>query len=374
MAKSDEMFIKIEMDGLRLITPTHISSVANAGWTKENLHYRSRVETPAGVTVSQGFPKFFNLGMGPDGLRIEVEDVIKAVAKGDAVATLKLDGSLLIRSVHEGQVMLRTRGSFGYASLDNAHEIDLFKTKYPRLFDPTWFPGEVSLLFEWTSPENVIVLKYPEPELTLIGAINNLTFKMVPMHRLKLISELIDVPMVKYFPLDPDGWRFLYDTLETNTEIEGYVIRLNGEQDLVKVKCSPYLTKHALKSSLDTEGLIDMWMDYGKPGFESFVESFKSSFDEEICMWAYGAICALYDGVRTTNKILEHMQGKTKERATWSRKDVALTGLAEYGQTKRFSVYMNLWEGKPVPKDLEKSIILQNTKQVELGMFKNEEG
>jgi hypothetical protein len=81
----------------------------------------------------------------------------------------------------------------------------------------------------------------------------------------------------------------------------------------------------------------------------------------------------LYDGVKTLQKIEEHMAGKAVERKDWTRKDAALAGIAEYGQTKRFSAYMCIWEGSPVKTDTLKSILLQNTRQVEIGMFKDTE-
>ncbi len=353
--------------GLNLIAPAKGGAVGNAPWTKETIKYRSRVETLDGTPVSVGFHKFFNLGTGPDNLQIKVDDIIKECGKG-AIATLKLDGSLLIRSVYGGKVMLRTRGSFGYDHVDNASEMEIFKKGYPRIFDPIWYDS-CSLLFEWVSPNNIIVLKYPEPELTLIGAVNHEDLTYFPMSALAIIAKVLGVPLVRYFPLTSDGWEELNASLETNAEIEGYVIRLNGEQDLVKVKCVPYLTKHALKSSLSTEKLADMFFQQGWPSFQAFSEQFISDFDEETYMWALGAISSLYDGVKEFNKIIAHMLENAQTRRGMSRKDAALAGLVEYGQTKRFSAYMNLWEGKVMKDDLYKSILLQVTKQTELGMF-----
>lgn len=366
-SKPDPAFFNIvERDGLRLITPKH--EVGNAAWTRETVKYRSRLETLDGVTVSAGFGKFFNLDCGPDDLRVSTEDVIKAIERRDAVATLKLDGSLLIRSGREGKLHIRTRGSFGYEFLPNADEMDIFRQKYPNLFDPKKLPV-VSLLFEWTTPRNTIVLKYPEPELTLIGAVLPGTLNYLKMRSLEVLAGHIGCPVVKYFNLDKDGWDDLQRELATNSELEGWVIRINDEQELVKIKCQPYLTKHALKSTLTTEKLADMWFQLGQPDYRQFKDKFIESFDEETFLWAHGAISALFDGARELNTIVSHMTHKAVERSGFSRKDAALAGLAEYGQTKRFSAYMGIWEGSGVKPELLKSILLQSTKQVELGMF-----
>jgi hypothetical protein len=364
-----EMFQIRVQDGLRLIVPNHGAAVANAPWDWDKLQYRSRVETLDGLTVSQGFKKFFNLGSGPEELQVSFEDIAYACEDGDAIATLKMDGSLLIRSVHEGQVMLRTRGSFGYEHLENAYEMEIFRAKYPDLFDPTLAPT-VSLLLEWTSPANTIVLKYPDPELTLIGGVLHRNLSYLRMQELETLSIVFRTPVVESFELNAAGWEKLNAELETRQDIEGYVVRLRDQQFLVKVKCAPYLTKHALKSSLTTEKLADMYFQQGRPDFRTFCETFKSSFDEETCMWALGAISSLYDGVRELEGIEAHMKEKVASRVNWSRKEAALAGLAEYGQTKRFSLYMNLWDHKAPKGDLVKSVLLQNTKQVELGMFK----
>lgn len=287
MTPNPEYFNITERDGLRLILPKH--EVGNAGWTTDTVRYRSRVETLEGEGVSLGFRKFFNLQTGPTELQVTGEDVLHYIGKGDAIATLKLDGSLLIRSTHKGKVILRTRGSFGYEFLDNAADMEIFKTKYPSLFNPVAWES-MSLLFEWTSPNNVIVLKYPEPELTLIGAIWNKSGNYMRVRALESLSRMTGVPLVKWFKLDKDGWEYLQSELAANNEVEGWVLRLGGEQVLVKVKCQPYLTKHALKSTLTTEKLADMWMELGQPDFTAFIEHFIKSFDEETYLWALGAI------------------------------------------------------------------------------------
>lgn len=373
MTLDPEKFDINERDGLRLITPARgTMGLGNAPWTRETLPYRSRVETLDGKVVSQGFKKFFNLSSGPTELQVTLEDIIKAIEHRDAVATLKLDGSLLVRAVHQGKVYLRTRGSFGYEFLDNADEMEEFKTRYPAIFNPSILAG-YSVLFEWTSPKNVIVLKYDKPELTLIGAIEHtreLPYVTLRHNGLSFIATLLSVPLIQYFPLDTEGFAKLQLELEASQEIEGYVIRLHNEQTLVKVKCQAYLTKHGLKSTLTSEKLADMWFQQGQPDYKTFCNTFLASFDEETLFWAMGAISSLFDGVKEYNAILDHMRTKVFQRSSWDRKKAALAGLNDYGQTKRFALYMNLWEGKASKGDLLKSILLQSTKQVEIGMFK----
>lgn len=224
-----EAFEYWPQDDLRLIVPKQgKAGLGNGPWKdRDSLKFRSRVETADGRTVSQGFKKFFNLGTGPEWMQIGAEDVLKAIERRDAIATLKLDGSLLIRSIYRGKVMLRTRGSFTYEHLDNAAEMDLFEDLYPRLFDPALYP-EVSLLLEWVSPNNVIVLKYPEAKLTLIGGVYHRNLEYLEVRHLEAAARTLEVPVVESFKLDEKGWDALQTALATDNEIEGYVIRLNG--------------------------------------------------------------------------------------------------------------------------------------------------
>ena len=163
-----EHFLIREQDGLRLITPKSSAAFDDQIWNPDNLHFRSRVESLDGETVSQGFKKFMNLGQGPDGVRVDTAAVVAACARGDAVATLKIDGSLIVRSVYQGRIILRTRGSFGYEHQDNAFEIEKCAQRYPRLLDPS-YRTDSSLLLEWVSPTNVIIFKYDQAELVLDG-------------------------------------------------------------------------------------------------------------------------------------------------------------------------------------------------------------
>jgi hypothetical protein len=113
-----------------------------------------------------------------------------------------------------------------------------------------------------------------------------------------------------------------------------------------------------------------MWFQQDQPDYKTFCESFLASFDEETFFWAMGAISSMFDGVKEFQAIISHMGKLTIDRGLWTRKEAALQGIKDYGQTKRFSLYMNIWEGSMPKQDLLKSVLLQSCKQVEIGMFK----
>jgi hypothetical protein len=361
-----------ERDALRLILPTRDTAVSNGAWAPDNLWLRSRIEDLVGQTVSQGFGKFFNLGMGPEWCVTRVEHIAAAAERSDAWASIKLDGSLFVRSVHHGRIILRTRGSFGYDHLDNGWEVDqIFHQKYPKLWDLSLFPDR-SLLFEWTTPNNQIVMAYGEPQITLIGAVDHARMRYERFSWLEGTSDAIGVPLVQHWALDSAGLASMMNSVATEQRIEGWVVRLRGEQHLVRIKCDPYLAKHRLRSNLSTEGLTDLWYIQGCPTYVEFTRWFAEQYDEETAMWALPVISKLFDGVRVLNSIVNVIKTKVDDalRNDMSRKDFAISMLSQYGQTKKFALCMNLFTGRTDNAEVLKGILLQNTRQMELGMFK----
>ena len=350
-----EHFLIQEREGLRLIVPKKSSALADHVWTPENVQYRSRVETVAGEVVSQGFKKFMNLGQGSEGLRVDTADIITACLAGDAVATVKIDGSLIVRSVYQGRVLLRTRGAFGYEHQANAVEVATCTERYPRLLDPTYLP-EHSLLLEWVSPTNIIILKYAQPDLVLVGGISHQNLRYLRLSDLQTVAAELGVSLVEFFRLDQDGWASLYQSLAVDTEREGYVVRLHDEQTLVKVKCISYLARHAFKYSMSAGKLVELWLQAGRPTEVGFVENLSREFDEEIVMWAMPFITNLFRWVRAIQDREEALRQEVERCRALSRKDFALQ-MQQQLSARDFAVAMLLWGGKDIGDQLMRRLL-----------------
>lgn len=354
---NEEHFIVQEKDGLMLYMPSHSNAVGNDGWDREKLWFRSRIENNDERTVSQGFGKFFNLGQGPDSLRVGVDEVAEAVRAGKTViASLKYDGSCLIRSVYRDKVMLRTRGSFSYEHHDAAQaELDGFKAKYPRLFDPTW-QADKSLLFEWVTPLNQIVIKYPEPALHLIGGVHHghrhlshLRYMLVA--ELEVVAQESGIPMMEYFKLASVGdWFTFYHALLKNRDIEGYVLRLADEQTLVKVKTEPYIAKHSLKSQLSFKKLVDLWLGSSSRESELIVKQIENLYDEEVVMWALPYIVRLQEAIDLWEKALKDVERLVFSWQHATRKEFAIAMQHKFEKDRfMFGLAMLVYGGKPIP-------------------------
>jgi len=367
----DEELFKITTHDKRiLIIPHHSNAVSNEGWTQDNLWCRSRVECiQTGDTISQGFGKFFNLGQGPDGLRIETSDIIDAIKnQREIIASLKHDGSCLIRSVHKGEVIFRTRGSMSYEFHDNArNEMGIFLDKYPKLLDPEWEPNR-SLLFEWVTPDFQIVVKYAEPELYLLAAVDHghrhySHLRYLTMSELVEIAKEAGIQLTEYFTINSTkDWYDFYHEVINHRQIEGYVLRINNQQDLVKVKSQPYLTKHGLKSNLSFKNMVEFWLQHGQEGtYHGILGQLEKMYDEEVVMWALPFVENLFTAVEEWNRTKAKVESLVSEHSHWSRKDFAVKMQEKHKDL--FALLMQVWQGKEI-----------NDKQIRTFMAKFDQG
>ena len=369
MVLDTELFKVNEKDGFRLIIPHHSNAVSNEGWSRENLWLRSRVEcVKTGDTVSQGFGKFFNLGQGPDGLRIDADTVLTAIHNNQrVVATLKYDGSCLIRSVYKGEVIFRTRGSLSFEYHDEAkNEMGVFLDKYPKLWDPTWEPNR-SLLFEWVTPAFQIVISYDEPELFLLAAVDHghrhfTHLRYLTVEELAPIAEESGIRLTEHYVIDSvQAWHHFYRDVVDHKEIEGYVLRLNNEQDLVKVKSQPYLTKHGVKSNLSFKSMVEFWLQHGQEGiYHSILGQLEKLYDEEVVMWALPFVDNLFVAVEAWLKTRDEVAELVAERRHWPRKDFALDMQKRYeGDRALFGLAMQLWQDKPIEDKIIRNFMMR---------------
>lgn len=334
-----------------LITPRHDFQDAS-GWTSDNIWNRSRIQTLGGKTVSQGMCKFFNLDQGSDELRITIANILSAIQNNQKViATLKLDGSLLIRSVYKDKLILRTRGSFSYEHHDaTAPEMDTFKQRYPRLFDTSLYNERIHLLFEWVTPNNQIVIRYDQPEIYLLGAIQENhggVKRYLTMDELKPIAADIGIQLVEHFEINniKDWYNFYQATIDAR-DIEGYVLRMEDEQKLVKVKAKLYIAKHALKSELSFKKMVEMWIQMGcNKSHETILAQLQNMYDEETVMWALPYVDVLYKAVDSWRAALKECQDYIDPKKEWSRKDFAIDMQKKYAQDRLwFSVAMVMYD------------------------------
>ena len=333
-----------------LIQPQHIGTK----WTQDNKHMRSVVVNYAGEVISAGFPKFTNWGENPDHFPVPN-------SLNHCTVVEKLDGSLLIVSKYNGQYILRTRGTVDASTMANGHELEIFKnTILSKLADnnDTW---DYSVLFEWLSPINKIVLNYgDEPSWRLIGFINHINYSLAQ-------QDMLDAMAKKYGFDRPPTYTFssIEDLLKDVDQWrgkEGVVVYSKNDQMLHKVKGAWYLALHHLKSELSNiEKVMDVWLEQGMPDYQTFYNYIFTTFDYELAEQCRGMISRIVDAKKEVDQIVWGMNifVNTRLRLLSTRKEQAEQVISAYGNTNRASFLFKLLDGKALGKEEYKKLLFQ---------------
>lgn len=322
--------------------------------------------------ISCGFPKFMALGDGSDKYNIDVDDLIAAQ---DVIATEKIDGTCLIRYVQNGKVKWRTKQSF-FVNLENAFEINEFVEKYPALDDPQYC-ADITLIFEWVSPFNQIVVSYDNPAITLIGGITynqnvpwyEADLKMLNLKLLKQISDHTGVPLVDSHRLQSakDILEIIASTKKTEYK-EGYVLRLGKEQDLVKIKSDWWLLVFACKLQFTTALAIELWLYWGtdwvQPNWREYQSKFIMLFSNKAWNIALPVVSSMFDGIRSVNSIVRHIEDFCRENSELSHDEFSKLAESRFNQM-RLEICHHIRKSEPIPGEVLKKLVLQNCLQME---------
>ena len=271
-------------------------------WEDDNFRFRSCIVRQSdNFVVSQGFGKFTNFGERPDFQPWDGSWPIEA--------RHKLDGSLLIVSRYKGELICRTRGTVDARQLDNGHEIDTLIKKYPNAFKDSSFGENCSILYEWTTPANIIVLReHEEPTLTLVGMVSNSDCVYFDQEHLDAIALIYGVSRPK---------KYNYDTIEEcmlDVEAwvgkEGVVLYSPDGQTLKKIKADLYCELHKLATGIKgVKQVLDVFM--ASPKFieeKDFYNYIENTLDFEIaekCKDYIGQVTEAYGKVVHTRTIID---------------------------------------------------------------------
>lgn len=271
-----------------LVTPKDMG----VDWNENNKHFRSSIWRKSDMhPVSLGFRKFTNYGEKPAFEPLPQDDYLEVVRK--------LDGSCLIVSKYKGELIVRTRGTVDASKLENGHEIELLKNKYPKAFDNHWLATEnYSLLFEWTTPTNRIVLQESEePTLWLIGMAYHGNYSYALQKDLDHIAKDIRVERPKTYPMFAgEDIELLQNAFKHLNNIEGIVVYTGKGQILKKIKTIRYLELHRVFTGIKSvDHLLEWYLKYDKPTKVAFEERLANDFDWELVASLQSLIDEMYD-------------------------------------------------------------------------------
>jgi len=210
------------------------------------LDCRGTILRPNGAVYAKPFRKFFNAGDRP-GTTLE-----ELAVMGAPEIAHKRDGSMitLFPDPKTGRVRCATRGSFTSDQASAAEQV--WYRKYgdfkPRHFD------EQTYIFEYTAPDNRIVVSYAETELTLIGLVSNVSGEEQSYHSLARAAHENGLPCVA----QEDDMAILS---QEQVNFEGYVLYWPKERVRVKVKLAEYLRIHRIITGVSERTIWEMLRD-----------------------------------------------------------------------------------------------------------------
>jgi RNA ligase len=191
-----------------------------------------------GVLVSRPLHKFFNLAE-----REEVQpknlDFNKIVAGFD-----KMDGSMITTGFMNNEFFSKSKKSFKSDVAVAATKFCTLNNKYIE-FTKYCSLAMLTPIFEFTSPENRIVLRYEKENMTLLHIRYNFSGEYLIPSEVQALAEKFDISYNRPVFGSEMDMTSLVKSLNTVEGIEGYVIQFqNGE--MIKIKTKWYMDLHNL--------------------------------------------------------------------------------------------------------------------------------
>lgn len=191
---------------------------------------------PDGRVLARPLHKFMNIGQTPDTQPDKID------FSQPHVIMDKLDGSMIHPAIVNGEVVFMTR----MGRTDVARKAERHLTPFLRRGFETMLRNKVTPIFEWTAPDNRIVVRYEESMLTLLAVRDNHTGRYVDP---RPYGRILEVPVVTHHdPRHTNAADFL-SYARAIQGAEGFVVRFDNGL-WVKAKGDDYVLKHKAKDSI----------------------------------------------------------------------------------------------------------------------------
>ncbi|KAI9549472.1 hypothetical protein GHT06_001872 [Daphnia sinensis] len=194
--------------------------------------------TDTGNITSRPLHKFFNVG--------EKESTQIQNLKWEEVTRvmIKRDGSVIAGTNVGGKMAMKSKKAFDNKQAQDAMEyVNLFPIY--QSFHEWCLSANVTPIYEWTAPDNRVVVMYDTASLVLLHVRDNVTVAMgIPM-----VEEVNDFEIQTYLQL-----------AKTIEGIEGWVIQFSTG-DMVKLKTQWYMDRHRIMTNVRTRDIAQAVID-----------------------------------------------------------------------------------------------------------------
>ena len=285
-----------------------------------------------GNIVTIGFEKFFNYRQ-LDEYQTYTDEFKEKYANTNRNLNLevyeKLDGTFITLGLDKNDNLVAatsssTRTEFTPLAEDyfnNLPNIDKIKTFMKNT--------NMSLMFEYTSPDNVIVIPYDQTEFTLIGARQrDLTTPISEYQELQVIAGILDLKVCQSQKMDLDQ---IIEYQKTNKTSEGFVAR-NEHGNLLKFKTDYWFEEKAKFGDIFfgktlTQQSVDIYVDlYMNDEMDDFI-AYKN---QRVGKGGLHEIDQLYNQLQT--RVFEY-RTLTDKYKDFSRRDIAQLDIDNMGKS-----------------------------------------
>jgi RNA ligase len=278
--------------------------------------------------VSLPFEKFFNLNENPMTMELDLSGV--------EFIHDKRDGSLISTYVHEDMTCLKSKTALESDQALDATRLLREDKHLSYLVDYMTLECDFTVIFEYTSPENRIVLPYQVHELRVLGSRDNKTGEYAGY------DTLYDY--FKNYMVDDHSHHGEYAeefiaSIPEMKGIEGFVIGLDGGQR-IKIKTDEYLSLHRAKDSINSnKRLFEVAINDATDDLRSLFHDDEYTLNritemEQIAGHAYNHLVSSVESYYDENKDLD-------------QKSYAIKGQQELDKIG-FSLAMQKFHGKEV--------------------------
>ena len=321
----------------------------SVAWSRTNKIFRSSIWSVDGELLSASFPKFTNLGESPD-IFPPPKDL------NNVTVVEKLDGSTFIVDYVNGKLNVRTRGTFDYKRLGNAQDFEEVLRKYPGIESMVMKNHTYTFLFEIVSPNNPIVVRYPEVDVFLIGAVDKLSYRLVQQHNLNELASVFHLQRPNYYLTST--LEELIRVIKADKKGEGCCLYSNDDQDIHKIKSDDYLRKHRLKSHFDTpKHILDYWFSLGCPAEEEFRRKITEEIDFETMVAVEWDLKKLFAASEKVEELVREVQQFIKPLSRDNRKTAAMVIKHEYPNSEAKFLCYTLLDGKKIEPKMKRKLI-----------------
>lgn len=323
VAEESNMFFEKEKGGFHLFSYHYFDPEEYREHLPYSKDMRGIVFDKNKNIVSLPFPKFFNF--------IEEDCDIKDESK-KVVTTNKLDGSLLVVSIYDNDLLLSSKGSMGSWVIHEAME--LIKEKHKNMLKNN---KEHTFMFEYINPKKNPVLCYNDRKLVIVGMRNKNTGEIINP---KTAFDTAEKYKIEHAEIIHDKARIseVREDIKGKEGAEGIVGYRKGK--LMKIKTKWYLERHKILSKLTDDKIRGLY-------FHEKLDDYRHLFSEDM---EEKADKIAQESNEELNELIERVKGVFDNNEFDTRKNLALFLQDSDIDKPKHNIFYQVFEGEDVPK------------------------